>query len=202
MSPTHHEDHSHLHLEKGEDKILLDHSYDGISELDNPLPSWWQFTFYGALVFAAFYFSFYTILGGPTLRDEFAKDYDIIQKKQAEIKAKNGGFNSEKYQQIVALDGIKKGEEVYLNNCLACHKEKGMGDIGPNLTDEHWLWAKGTPETIYPVIFNGVPQNGMPTWSETISSDEIYQVTAYLMTLKNTNIPGGKAPPGEKIEAH
>ena len=47
-----------LHVEKDEEHLLLDHNYDGIHELDNPLPSWWQFTFYGAIVFSIFYFIF------------------------------------------------------------------------------------------------------------------------------------------------
>jgi cytochrome c oxidase cbb3-type subunit 3 len=188
-----------LHVEKDEEHLLLDHSYDGIHELDNPLPSWWQFTFYGAFIFAIFYFIFYQILGGPTLRDEFNKDYAIIAAKQEAMKKKEGGFDLAKYEAILKDDGVKKGEVVFQTNCVACHKEKGIGDIGPNLTDNSWLWAKGTPETIYPVVFNGVPQNGMPTWSETISSDEIYQAVAYVMTLHNTNLPGGKAPQGNVV---
>jgi cytochrome c oxidase cbb3-type subunit 3 len=93
---------------------------------------------------------------------------------------------------------VKKGEQVFLNNCIPCHKEKAIGDIGPNLTDEYWLWAKGTPESMFPVVFNGVPQNGMPTWGGTLSNDEIYQAISYVMTLHNTHQAGGKAPQGTK----
>jgi cytochrome c oxidase cbb3-type subunit 3 len=189
-----------VHLEKGEEHILLDHNYDGIHELDNPLPSWWQFTFYGAIVFAAFYFTFYSILGGPTLRDEFNKDYAVIEAKIEELKKKEGAFNPALYADVLKNDGVKKGEAVFVANCVACHKEKAIGDIGPNLTDEYWLWAKGTPETIFPVVFNGVPQNGMPTWGGVLSNEEIYEAVAYVQSLHNTHQAGGKAPQGNKVE--
>lgn len=188
-----------LHVEKDEEHLLLDHNYDGIHELDNPLPSWWQFTFYGAIIIAIFYFIFYQILGGPTLRDEFKKEYDIVQAKQEELKKQNGAFDAAYFEKIVKEDGVKKGEVVFTTNCVACHKEKGIGDIGPNLSDDHWIWAKGTPDSIFPVVFGGVVQNGMPTWGGVLSNDEIYQAVAYVMTLHNTNQPGGKAPQGYKI---
>lgn len=189
-----------LHLEKDEEHLLLDHSYDGIQELDNPLPNWWQFTFYGAIVFSVFYFLFYMVLGGPTLRDEFNKDYAVVKAKQDELKSKDTAFDLSKYEAIVKNDGIKKGEAVFATNCVPCHKEKGIGDIGPNLTDNSWIHAKGTPDTIYPVVFNGVPENGMPVWSEVLSADEIYQVVSYVQTLHNTNQSGGKAPQGTVVE--
>lgn len=188
-----------LHLEKDEEHLLLDHNYDGIHELDNPLPSWWQFTFYGAIIFSIFYFVFYQILGGPTLRDEYAKDFSTVQEKQAANKSKDGGFNAAMYDEVVKNDGVKKGEAVFVANCVACHKEKGIGDIGPNLSDDHWIWAKGTAESIFPVVYNGVVQNGMPVWSETLKTEEIYQAVAYVMSLHNTNQAGGKAPQGYKI---
>jgi cytochrome c oxidase cbb3-type subunit 3 len=189
-----------LHLEEGEKKILMDHNYDGIHELDNPLPSWWKFLFYIGIAFGIFYFILYQIMGAPSLREEFNADWAKIQAVQEKFNAANGAFDAVKYEAIVKADGVKKGEGVFATNCVACHKEKGAGDIGPNLSDEFWLWAKGTPETIYPVVFNGVPQNGMPTWSGTLSNDEIYQVVAYVQTLHNTHTPGGKAPQGNKVE--
>lgn len=182
-----------------EKHLLLDHSYDGIHELDHKLPNWWQFTFYGAIVFGVFYFIFYSIMGGPTLRDEFQKEYAKIAAIQEELKKKSGGFDKEMYEKIIADDGVKKGEAVFVTNCVACHKEQGIGDIGPNLTDKFWINSKGTPETNYPVVFNGVPENGMPTWGGVISTEEIYQVIAYVQTLHNKNLPG-KEPQGNPVE--
>jgi cytochrome c oxidase cbb3-type subunit 3 len=189
-----------LHVEENEKHLLLDHSYDGIQELNHPLPSWWQFLFYGGIVYAIAYFSYYQFMGGPSLRDEFNKDYAVIVASQAEFKKKEGMFNPELYVTFSTPENIKKGEEVFTNNCVACHLEKGRGDIGPNLTDEYWLWAKGTPETTYPIVFNGVVENGMPNWSEVLSRDEIYQVVAYVQTLHLTHQPNGKAPQGNKVE--
>lgn len=189
-----------LHLEEGEKHLLLDHNYDNIHELNNPLPSWWSFTFYGGIIFGTFYIIFYLVLGAPSLRDEFKKDYAKILVLQEDFNKKNGAFDEVKYQAILADDGVKKGEVVFSTNCVACHKEKGIGDIGPNLTDEYWINSKGTPATNFAVAFNGVPDKGMPTWSQTLSSDEIYQAIAYIETLHNTHQPGGKAPQGEKVE--
>ncbi len=188
-----------LNVMEDEKHLLLDHNYDGIHELDHKLPNWWQFTFYGAIVFSVFYFIFYQIMGGPTLREEFNKEFAKVKERQDEMKKKSGAFDQEYYAKTLSADGVKKGEEVFVTNCVACHKEKGIGDIGPNLTDKFWIHAKGTPETIFPVVFNGVPDKGMPTWSETISPDEIYQVVAYIQTLHNLNLPG-KEPQGEPVE--
>lgn len=194
------ENNNNLHLEEGEKNILLDHSYDGIQELDHPLPSWWKFTFYAGITFAIFYFILYQIMGAPSLRDEFKKDYAEIKQLQDKFNQQNGAFDETKYLAIIKDDGEKKGLVVFETNCVACHKEKGIGDIGPNLTDEFWINSKGTPATNYAVVFNGVPDMGMPTWSQTLSSDEMYQVVAYVQTLHHTHQPGGKAPQGEKVE--
>lgn len=200
MSHDNNKNETTIHVEESEKHLLLDHSYDGIHELDNPLPSWWQFTFYGGVVFAVFYFIFYIVLGGPSLRDEFKTDYAKIEAIKAEEAKKSGAFDAATYETILKNDGVKKGEVVFNNNCVACHKEKGIGDIGPNLTDEFWLRAKGTPDTVYSIIYNGSVVNGMPVWSEVLSKEEIYQAVAYVQTLHNTHLPGGKAPQGDKVE--
>lgn len=189
-----------LDVKEDEQHLLLDHSYDGIQELNHPLPSWWNVIFYAAIVFSTGYFVYYQYLGGPTLRDEFKVSYDKALAAQAEFKRINSAFNQEHYNGIIADDGINKGAVVFENNCLACHNEKAKGDIGPNLTDEYWLLAKGTPETVYNVVFTGSEENGMPAWAELLSKDEIYQAVAYVHSLKNTKQPGGKEPQGEKVE--
>ena len=189
-----------LHVEKDEKHLLLDHSYDGIQELNHPLPSWWNFIFYVAIIYSIGYFVYYQFLGGPTLREEFEKNYAKVLTAQAEAKRINSAFKIERYQALANADGIKRGEEVFVNNCMPCHAENGRGDIGPNLTDKHWLVAKSTPETIYNIAFNGSEVNGMPPWGEVLTPEEIYLATAYVSSLKNTFQKNGKAPQGELIE--
>lgn len=188
-----------LHVEEDEKHLLLDHAYDGIQELNHPLPFWWQTTFYGGIIFAIIYFAYYQFGNGPTLRDEFNEHYAVVAAQQAEYRKSLGEFNPELFAVHNTPEGIKKGLAVFTDNCTACHLDNGIGDIGPNLTDEYWLNSKGTPETNYPVVFHGVVDNGMPNWSEVLSIDEIYQVVAYVQTLHNTHASGGKEPQGEKI---
>ncbi len=188
-----------LDVKPDEQHILIDHSYDGIQELNHPLPSWWNVIFWGAIAYSTGYFVYYQFLDGPTLREEFNKDFAVISAAQLEFKKANQLFRPELYAAVANAEGIKKGKEVYELNCLPCHSDNGRGDVGPNLTDKHWVKARGTPETIYDVVYNGSEENGMPVWSEMISKDEIYQAVAYVSSLRHT-FQKGKAPEGELIE--
>lgn len=187
-----------IEVKEDEKHLLLDHSYDDIQELNHPLPSWWNTTWAISIVYAFGYFIYYQFLDGPTLKEEFEKEFKVVVAKQQEFKKRESGFNQEFYAKVMADGGVEKGKLVYENNCLPCHADGGIGDVGPNLTDDHWLLAKGTPDTVYSVVFNGSEANGMPIWSELISKDEIYQAVAYVMTFRNT-FKKGKEPQGVKI---
>lgn len=187
-----------IQVSEEEKHLLLDHNYDSIQELNHPLPSWWSTIWAITIVFSVGYFIKYQVLDGATLGEEFEVEYKLVQDKQAEFKRMNSAFNQQYFDQIIADGGVPKGKEVYEINCLPCHTENGGGDVGPNLTDDHWVIGNGTPETIYGVVFNGSEANGMPIWSEMISKDEIYQAVAYVMTFKNTFVKG-KEPQGVKI---
>lgn len=187
-----------IDVKEDEKHLLLDHSYDNIQELNHPLPSWWNTIWAISIVYAIGYFAYYQLMGGPTLKEEFDKDFKIVSAKQLEFKKRESAFNQEYYAKVLADGGVKKGKEVYDLNCMPCHGENGAGDVGPNLTDDHWLRAQGNPDTIYGIVFNGSEANGMPIWSELISKDEIYQAVAYVMTFKNTFVKGKEAE-GDKI---
>lgn len=189
-----------LEVMADEHDLLLDHAYDGIQELNHPLPNWWNMIFLISCVFGVGYWVYYSFMGGPSLKDEFHRDHAKIVAAQEEFKRQNSAFKQEYYDKMVAEGGLQKGAEVYELNCLPCHAENGRGDIGPNLTDKNWLIAKGTPDTLYQVVFNGSEENGMPAWSELISQDEIYQAVIYVNSLKNTFAKDGKEPEGELIE--
>lgn len=177
--------------------MLLDHNYDGIQEYDYPLPSWWVMTFVGTVLFAIPYFIYYSMMNGPSVRDEMNSDMSKLNKVRDAYAQSLIRFDPAKY---AANNDAAKGLVVYEENCLSCHEEGGKGDIGPNMTDAYWIHADGSPEGMYEVIINGREDLGMPAWGEEISKDEIYQVISYLMSIKNTNVPGGKEPQGEMTE--
>lgn len=183
-----------------EKALVLDHDYDGIQELDHPLPSWWIATFVGTVVFGILYAIYYLWAGGPTLAEEYAGDMKKINEAKAELAKQVDVFDKTAYMEWTKPEGLAKGKAVYEENCLTCHEENGKGDIGPNLTDEYWLLAKGTPESIYAIVNKGNEDNGMPAWGEVITKDEMYAATAYVMSLKGFKHKGGaKEPQGEKI---
>lgn len=189
-------------LNEEERALLLDHNYDGIQEFDFPLPQWWVWTFVGGIVFAIFYAAYYHAFGGPSLRDEYTAEMAHVMELKKAAAEKAGGFNDEEYNAwIAANEGPKLGLGVFNENCASCHKEGGLGDIGPNLTDKHWLnVTEVTPASLYKVIHDGVEDNGMPAWGEVLSKEDIMSAISYVLTLKNTNAAGGKEPQGQAIE--
>ena len=187
------------HLNEEDKNLLLEHDYDGIQELNHPLPGWWKASFVLTFIFALPYAIYYLALGGPTLAQEQIEDMKVINKVRTAYAVKMAKFDSVAYAKWDNAEGLKLGAAVYDDNCMACHEEGGKGDIGPNMTDAYWIHAKGTASTIYEVVLNGRDDNGMPAWNEDLSKDEILQVIHYLMSIKDKNIAGGKLPQGNKI---
>jgi cytochrome c oxidase cbb3-type subunit 3 len=180
------------------DEKLLDHNYDGIQELDNPLPNWWLITFYGAIVFSVFYFFYYQIGSGPSIKAQYNENLTYHQKIKSKYLDELSKFNNEKYMMISEVEEMKKfGKTLYENNCLSCHGVNAAGDIGPNLTDEYWLFADGKPETIYPFVIKGSTAAGMPAWGEYLQEDELYAVITYLMSVQGMQHAKAKEAQGE-----
>jgi cytochrome c oxidase cbb3-type subunit III len=187
-------------LSESDKAVLLDHDYDGIQELDHPLPKWWVMIFWLTSLFGLGYFYYYNLGSGPTLKDEWHKEAVELYKVNKAYIEKLTEFNSEKYGKISGSpDMVNYGAIVYDQNCLQCHADKGAGDIGPNLTDNYWLFADGKPETVYPFVVTGNPINGMPQWGGVLNEDDLYAVTAYILSLKGTVHANPKAPQGEEI---
>jgi cytochrome c oxidase cbb3-type subunit III len=165
------------------------HEYDGILEADNVLPRWWLLTFYGAVVFAIGYWFYYEeFKAGPSpLQAYFAE--------QAADAEKNGVDPSEaELNALTSGTPLELGQKLFTANCVACHESKGQGKIGPNLTDAAWLHG-GDPVAIFKTVRDGVAAKGMPSWRATLGRAGVSQVAAFVLTLRNTNVPG-KAPEG------
>lgn len=180
-----------------EKELVLDHEYDGIQELDHPLPHWWVGTFVGGIVFAVLYVMYYMVLGGPGIQESYEVRMAIIQEKRIALAQDIEAFDIIAYREFLGEDGLAKGHDIYDINCYACHLEKGAGDIGPNLADDYWKNTDGTAEGIYEVIVNGREDQGMPAWGDMLTKDEMYAVTAYVRSLRGANPPNPKEAEGE-----
>ncbi|MCA9602881.1 MAG: c-type cytochrome, partial [Myxococcales bacterium] len=166
------------------------HVYDGIQEADNDLPRWWLTIFYGTIAFALFYWFAYHGLGALPLPLEA---YSAELEKQGG----QGGEMTDAYLVTLSKDpnSLKQGEAVFAKNCVVCHEADARGKIGPNLTDAYWIHG-GAPTDIWKTVKLGTPA-GMPAWGGLLGPKDTPRVVAYVLSLRNTNVAGGKEPQGE-----
>ena len=178
-----------------DEKLIRDHEYDGIRELDNPLPGWWLATFYGTIIFAFLYYIHYTFTDAPNLKQEF----EMAMEQLKSIKVATTTLPSED-ELVAKFNGSSQvsGKAIFISKCASCHGEKGAGLIGPNLTDNAWIHGKGTRSDIYKTISEGVLDKGMPAWAEMLKSDELSDVTSFVFSIKGMFAPGGKPPQGSE----
>jgi cytochrome c oxidase cbb3-type subunit III len=174
----------------------LDHDYDGIKERDNPLPRWWLWTFYGTVFFAVFYFYHYEVFrSGASLMEEYTAELSNRSHQKA-----GGGEVSAEAMVALAKDPsmVEEGKVAFEQFCTPCHGANGEGKIGPNLTDPYWLHG-GKPDAVYKTIATGVADKGMPAWSVTLGEAKTQRVAAFVVSIRNTNVPG-KPPQGDEYK--
>ncbi len=179
-------------------KLMEDHSYDGIQELDNFMPPWLQYVFSGTVIIAVVYFGYYTVLGfGLTGVEEYQEEIRI-----AAIEAESRGVSALASidETNVELDGtaaaMSSGKTIFEANCAACHAADGGGGVGPNLTDQYWLHGGGIKD-VFSIVKYGVIEKGMVPWEDQLSPKEIQDVSSYILSLKGTNPAAPKDPQGE-----
>ncbi len=173
---------------------LIEHSYDGIQEYDNPMPAWWVFTFWITIVFSIFYYINPGNTGvGKGREVEYAEDMAAFR---AVHPLNTGGGNPAALMAVVSqARELAQGKIIYAGKCAACHAADGGGTIGPNLTDDAWLHG-GTIDSIYATVNNGVLAKGMPAWGKLLKPDELSEVVAYVWTLHGTTPAKPKEPQG------
>lgn len=175
--------------------VETDHDYDGIRELDNPLPRWWLLTLYGAIVFSVgYWFYYHTLAVGELPMVVYQNELEVAE-KLAVVREQNAVSEAE--LQALASDpqAVQRGAAVFKQNCVSCHGDRGQGIIGPNLTDAYWLHGSQAKE-IYKVVSNGVLDKGMPSWRPVLGSSKVKDATAYVLSRKGKNEPG-KPPQGQ-----
>ena len=181
-----------------EQDLILHHNYDGIRELDNVLPPWWVYLFYGTIVFSGVYLGRYHFFGDDNQTAEFEKEM-AEAKIQVEVYRKTAPdlMDKEKVTLLTDASSINAGKALFQSNCIACHRADGGGAIGPNLTDEQWINGGGIKNVFNTIMEGGRAGKGMIAWKEQIKPTEIQKVASYVLSLKGSNPKDPKAPEGE-----
>ncbi len=190
------------------------HKYDGIEELNTPLPKWWLWTFYATIVWGIGYtiaYPAWPMVSGATAgmlgyssRAEVAQDIEDHEAKNAalveelvaaDIAAVDAGSDLHRY-------AVARGGSVFRAQCSQCH---GSGAAGvqaggyPNLLDNAWLWGGSVDEIAYTVrhgIRNETDPDArwseMPAFGDILTTEEIASVVAHVQALP-TGGSGGDA---------
>lgn len=181
-----------------EEEIVLDHEYDGIRELDNILPPWWVYLFWGTIIFAVVYLVRYHIFDGTNQYQELENELVIAEKQIAEYKKNNKDLiDADNVQLLTDASDLAAGKTIYADNCIACHKDSGGGSIGPNLTDDFWILGGGIKNIYHTISEGGRPGKGMIAWKSELKPLEMAQVASYVVSLHGSNPTDGKEPEGE-----
>ena len=181
------------------------HSWDGIAELDTPLPRWWLWTFYATIVWGVIYTIAYPAwplvssatagVLGYSSRAEVAESIAANDEANAEIIARVAGADFAEIASDDDLDSFAKagGAAVYRTYCSQCHGAGAAGAKGyPNLIDDDWLWG-GAPDEIAYTLRHGIrwEEDGDTRYSEMpafgkdgiLESSQIEQVADHILSL-------------------
>ncbi len=169
----------------------MHHDYDGIKELDNPMPAWLRLVFLGTIGFGVVYLIHFHVLKTGALSKE---EYEMEMASAAET-YKSVELPDD--QLIVVSDPgrLAKASEVFQQICATCHRKDLGGESGPNLTDEFWLHGNSVKE-IYLTITNGVAGKSMISWKDQIPSSERLAIASFILSKQGSKPANPRAPEG------
>ncbi|WP_395670291.1 cytochrome-c oxidase, cbb3-type subunit III [Phenylobacterium sp.] len=181
------------------------HEWDGIKELDNPLPRWWLWVFWGSVLWAVVYWvlmpawpgnSGYTKgLRGESDRANVSRELARLEAVRGQAGAKLKSVSLQQIEQSPELQALalQVGQSVFGDNCATCHGAGGAGAKGyPNLRDDVWLYG-GSLDEIHRTIRVGVRSGHaqalgatvMPAFGrdQMLNAAQIRDLTEYVVAL-------------------
>lgn len=199
------------------------HEWDGIKELDTPMPRWWVWTFYATIIFAIGYCIYYPAIpmletatrgvSGITARGQVEQVLEDVKKSKTVlenklVKTALADVNKDENLYRFATAG---GQSLYKVYCSQCHGSGAQGAAGyPNLNDDDWLWG-GDVEAIRYTIAHGVRHDPdentrvseMPAFGrdELLEKPQIKSVVEYVLKISNQEHNEAEAKKGEVVYA-
>ena len=197
------------------------HEWDGIKELNTPLPRWWLWTFYATVIWSVGYCFAYPAIPlvnsatkgflGYSSRAEVVKEINKAKVSQnqylQQIKTKD--LESIRASNELYAFARAGGKSAFVVNCVQCHGSGASGFKGyPNLNDDEWLWG-GTLKDIYFTIAHGIRfeededtrTSVMPAFGtdEILTKEQIAQVAEYVLSLSGNHASTSAVKKGEPI---
>ncbi|WP_095080472.1 cytochrome-c oxidase, cbb3-type subunit III [Mesorhizobium sophorae] len=209
------------HIDEISGVSTTSHEWDGIRELNNPLPRWWVVTFYVTIVWAIGYtiaYPAWPLLHSATKGVLGYSSRNEVKNELTAAEAAKGKYvaavESKSVSEIAADDTLREfavaaGGAAFKVNCVQCHGSGAQGSKGfPNLNDDDWLWG-GKAEQIQQTITHGIrfasdPDtrlSEMPAFGDIITADQIAQVSAYVASLSGKVQDASLIAPGAKVFA-
>lgn len=202
------------------------HSWDGdLEEYNNPLPTWWVYTFYATVVFAIVYWTIYPSwpmgkgwVGGAqsvtyvnsageeksvpwNTRALLVQDLNEAAAMQKPWFDKIASLPYGEISRDAELSGFVQsaGRALFNENCAACHQVGGGGVQGffPNLTDDDWLYG-GSYDKIHETLVQG-RRGYMPAFGEVLDATQIDALANYVASLSGIAHDADKAGEGKRL---
>lgn len=209
------------HVDKETGVETTGHEWDGIRELNNPLPRWWLWTFYATIVWGIGYtiaYPAWPMISGATAgvlgfstRGEVASDIAAHDAQNVDLVT---ALNEVTLTELPATSdlhryAVARGGSVFRAQCSQCHGQGAAGAVGyPNLLDNDWLWG-GDQEAIAATIRHGIRNetdpdarySEMPAFGEIFESAEIDAVVEYVTSLSAAEYDATLAGAGAELFA-
>ncbi|PVH23927.1 cbb3-type cytochrome c oxidase N-terminal domain-containing protein [Sphingobacterium corticibacter] len=187
-------------LEEEHTLVIKDHDYDGIVELDNPIPLWFNALFYSTIIFGLGYLlSYHVFAWGLNQDQEYVVEVERAEEARQLYLSQAADLVDESSITVDSTGTLAAaGQAIFTANCAACHGAQGEGTIGPNLTDRHWLHG-GEIRDIFKTVKYGVPAKGMVPWEQTLTPGQIAEVSNYIISLRDSKPANPKAPEGTEV---
>jgi cytochrome c oxidase cbb3-type subunit 3 len=199
------------------------HEWDGIEELDTPMPRWWLWTLYATIAWAVVYTVLYP--AWPMISSATAGTLGWSSRAQLDAEMKAEADRKRPVELALAQIPIERlpedskllnaavqgGAAAFKVNCVQCHGSGAAGTKGyPNLNDDDWLWG-GDLKAIHKTLENGIRQPGdkqtrtsqMPAFGRDgiLQPNEIQYLTSYVRTLSGAEKPGAASQRGAALFA-
>lgn len=183
------------------ERLLKDHEYDGIRELDNSPPFWFNMLFIATIVFAFFYLYILFMFkpAGLVQEKEFEREMARARGEQAASPAGEFRIAQQQAFQVMLLTddrSLENGRQIYKNSCAVCHLADGGGMVGPNLTDNYWVHGNSIDD-LYRIVTEGVIEKGMIPYRDQLTQDQRLEVSSFILeSLAGAQPANPKGPEG------